>query len=126
MPPYTLPDVLKMADGSPVADAAAWRARRRPEILKAYETQIYGQLPANLPSVTWAVAGTDPAFRDGTAIRRQVVGTAGSGPRAVRINLAVYTPANARGRVPVILLANFGGGNTPPPGGRGRRAALPG
>jgi hypothetical protein len=118
VPPYTLPDLLKMADGSLVADAAAWRTRRRPEILKAYETQIYGQLPANLPSVTWAVASTEPAFRDGTATRRQVVGTVGSGPRAVHINLAVYTPAKATGRVPVILLANFGGGNTPPPGGR--------
>src|SRR3954469_22128311 len=48
VPPYTLPDVLKMADGTPVRDADAWRTKRRPEILKAYETQIYGQLPANL------------------------------------------------------------------------------
>jgi len=38
----------------------------------------------------------------------------------VRINLSIYTPAKAAGRVPVILLANFGGGNAPaPPSARG-------
>jgi len=118
--PYTLPDVLKMADGTPVRDAEAWRTKRRPEILKAYETQIYGRLPARLPKIDWQLAATDPAFRDGTAIRRQVVGTAGTGPNGVRINLAIYTPAKSTGRVPVILLANFGGGNAPaPPAARG-------
>jgi len=115
VPPYTLPDVLKMADGTPVRDAEAWRAKRRPEILKIYETQIYGRLPATLPKVAWQVTATDRTFREGTAIRRQVVGTAGAGPRAVTIKLSVYTPAKASGRVPVILLANFGGGNVPPP-----------
>jgi len=91
VPPYTLPDVLKMADGTPVRDADDWRTRRRPEILKVYETQIYGRLPATLPKVEWRLTSTDPGFRDGTAIRRQVLGTAGAGPRAVQIKLSVYT-----------------------------------
>jgi len=124
LPPYTLPDVLKMVDGTPVRDADAWRTKRRPEILKAYQTQIYGRLPAALPKIEWQAGGSDPAFREGTALRRQVVGTAGAGARAVKINLAIYTPAKATGRVPVILLANFGGGNTPaPPAGRGPAGA---
>ena len=38
-----------------------------------------------------------------------------TGPRAVQINLSVYTPAGASKPVPVILLANFGGGNAPAP-----------
>jgi hypothetical protein len=126
VPPYTLPDVLKMADGTPVRDADAWRTRRRPEILKVYETQIYGRLPATLPKVEWRLTSTDPGFRDGSAIRRQVLGTAGAGPRAVQIKLSVYTPAKASGRVPVILLANFGGGNAPPPpAAAGRGPAVP-
>src|SRR5580692_9364632 len=36
--PYTLPDVLKLADGQPVRDAATWFNKRRPEILKLYQT----------------------------------------------------------------------------------------
>jgi hypothetical protein len=112
---YTLPDPLKLADGTPVRDAKTWQTRRRPEIIKLYETQIFGRLPANVPKVQWRVTETDSTARDGQAVKKQVVGTVGDGPRAVQVNLSVYTPAGAGKPVPVILLANFGGGNAPPP-----------
>ena len=40
VPEYTLPDPLRMADGRPVADAAAWRDRRRPEILELFREHV--------------------------------------------------------------------------------------
>jgi hypothetical protein len=123
--PYTLPELLKLSDGTPVRDAKTWQARRRPEIIKLYESQIFGRQPATLPKVEWRVTETDPKARDGQAIRRQVVGTVGDGPRAVRINLTVYTPVAASKRVPVILLANFGGGNTPVPAPPARGSTAP-
>src|SRR5438270_4888210 len=58
---YSLPDPLVMADGQPVRDADTWFKQRRPEILKLYETEIYGAVPANAPKVMWSVASTDPA-----------------------------------------------------------------
>jgi (4-O-methyl)-D-glucuronate---lignin esterase len=125
VPPYTLPELLKLSDGTPVRDAGTWQTRRRPEIIKLYESQIFGRLPAVLPKVEWRVTETDPKARDGQAVRKQVVGTVGSGPRAVRINLAVYTPAGVTKRVPVILLANFGGGNTPAPAPPARGSTAP-
>src|SRR5204863_4283138 len=33
----------------------------------------------------------------------------------LKIPLTLYTPAKAKGRVPIILLVNFGGGGTPVP-----------
>src|ERR1017187_8265600 len=42
---YTLPDPLKMNDGKPVRDAKTWTEKRRPEILKMFETQQYGVMP---------------------------------------------------------------------------------
>lgn len=111
---FTLPDPLVMADGTPVRDAEAWRSRRRPELIGIYQREIYGRVPANAPKVTWAVAST-AAARDGAATLKEVVGTAGEGPAARRIRLSVYTPAAATGRVPMILLINFGGGTQPPP-----------
>src|SRR6266508_5003750 len=50
VPPYTLPDPLVMANGRLVRNAREWKARRA-EILKLYETQIYGRVPANAPKV---------------------------------------------------------------------------
>jgi len=119
--PYTLPDPLVMADGKRVADARTWQTRRRAEILKLYETEIFGRIPATAPKVTWQVTETDPQAREGTALRKRIVGRIGDGADAPGINLTLYTPAGASRPVPVILLVNFGGG-TPPPTAAGARA----
>jgi hypothetical protein len=116
VPPYTLPDPLVMSSGSRVPDANAWRTRRRPEILRMYETEIYGRIPANAPKVSWEVTETDPAAKGNTATMRRVVGRIGTAADAPRVTVLVYTPANAKGPVPLILLLNFGGG--PPVEGR--------
>ncbi len=116
--PYTLPELLRLSDGTPVRDAGTWQTRRRPEIIKLYESQIFGRAPAGLPKVEWRVTETGETG-GGQAVRKRVSGTAGVGDRAVRINLEVHTPAGAGKGVPVILLANFGGGTAAPPAGRG-------
>src|SRR4051812_49916000 len=67
VPPYTLPDPLVLADGRRVSSAALWFKQRRPEILKFYRTEIYGEVPDNAPKVTWTVTETDGAARKGTA-----------------------------------------------------------
>ena len=70
MPPYSLPDPLVMASGERVDSTAKWFKERRPEILKFYQTEIYGRIPANAPKVTWEVTETDGKARDGAASRR--------------------------------------------------------
>lgn len=109
VPPYTLPDPLVLANGKPVKDAETWRRERRPEIMRLYETEIFGRVPASAPKVTWRVTGTEPAAREGTVTIKRVIGTTGEGATAPKIPLTLYTPAKAKGRVPIILLVNFGG-----------------
>jgi hypothetical protein len=116
--PYTLPELLQLSDGTPVRDATTWHTRRRPEVMQLYESQIFGRVPAHVPQVKWAVSESVEAG-DRPAMKKRVIGTVGTGDRTVRINLDVYTPAKAAGRVPVILLANFGGGTAPASAGRG-------
>jgi hypothetical protein len=108
--PYTLPDPLVSSDGTPVRDAQAWLTVRRREIVHLYETEIFGRIPATAPRVAWRVTRTEPHAREGTAVLKRIVGTIGDAPRAPQINLALYTPADARVPVPVILVVNFGGG----------------
>src|SRR5438046_473167 len=55
VPPYTLPDPLVLANGQRVTDAKTWQERRRPEIMRLYETEIFGRVPAKAPKVTWRV-----------------------------------------------------------------------
>jgi hypothetical protein len=118
VPPYTLPDPLVMANGQRVDSAEGWFKRRRPEILKFYQTEIYGHIPANAPKVTWEVVETDIKARDGAAIRKHVVGRMGDKPDAPRMNLTMFLPARASGPVPMLLSISFGFGT----GGRGQAA----
>ncbi len=121
--PFTLPDPLVLANGKPVRDRQTWIKERRPEILRMYETEIYGRQPEKTPAVKWEVTETDAQARDGAAVMKKITGTVGSGPDAPQIKLTLYTPATATKPVPVILLVNFGGGPPPPPTAQGRGGA---
>ncbi len=108
---YTLPDPLKLANGDPVRDANTWFSKRRPEIVKLFEENQYGRTPDRPADMSFDVfdKGT-PAF-DGKAIRRQVtiyLSKDKSGPKA---DVLLYLPANAKGRVPVLLNAGFTANN---------------
>jgi (4-O-methyl)-D-glucuronate---lignin esterase len=107
--PYTLPDPLVTASGRRVRSVAEWKARRA-EIVKWYETEIYGRVPANAPKVAWQISETDAHARDGAAVMKRLVATIGSAADSPRINVTLYTPSAADKPVPIILLINFGGG----------------
>src|SRR3954454_12590028 len=46
-----LPDPLLFRNGKPVTSAAMWWKSRRPEIVAAFDTEIYGRVPGNVPAV---------------------------------------------------------------------------
>jgi hypothetical protein len=98
-----------MASGRRVRTAAEWKARRA-EIVKQYETEIYGRVPANAPKVAWQITDTDARARDGAAVMKKLVGTIGSAAASPRMNVTLYTPSSLEKPVPIILLINFGGG----------------
>ncbi len=104
---YTLPDPLVLANGTPVRDAATWYSQRRPEILRLIEDNQYGRSPGRPSAMVFDVfeKGT-PAF-GGKALRKQVT-VYFSGDRAgPKMDLLVYTPAAARGPVPLLLNIGF-------------------
>jgi hypothetical protein len=113
---FALPDVLKLSDGTPVTDAKTWLEQRRPEIVRFYETQVYGRVPDNAPAVTWEVFNIDRQALGGTAVMKTLLGHMG-GPGAPIYAVTLYTPANASGPVPVLVHINFNFGfNMPAPG----------
>ena len=102
-----LPDVLKTFDGRPVTDAKTWNEKRRPELLKYIETEYYGRIPATAPKVIWEVVSTDPNALEGKAIMKKLAGHMGS-PDGPAIDVTLYTPADAKGPVPVLTNLTFG------------------
>ena len=55
--PYpNIPDPLRLDDGQPVTSARMWWRERRPQLVAAFEQDVYGRIPADVPKVTWRVA----------------------------------------------------------------------
>ena len=51
--PYpVLPDPLLMKNGKRVTDVQTWWNRRRPEIVAAFDQEVYGRVPDDVPSLT--------------------------------------------------------------------------
>jgi hypothetical protein len=101
---YTLPDPLTLQNGRLVTTPAMWRDERRPEILRLFETEIYGHPPANTPKVTFQVIYLDRTTFPDRAIVKKVVGRIGN-TRASQplIDLTLYLPPNATEPLPVVV-----------------------
>jgi lysophospholipase L1-like esterase len=106
----SMPDVLKMNDGTPVTTPAQWPARRA-QILELFEREVYGRIPPNVPAVTWEVTNTTHGISGGVAtITRTLVGHVDHSayPQlSVDIQGSVTLPADATQPVPVMIA--FGG-----------------
>jgi hypothetical protein len=108
--PYTLPDPLVMSNGAPVRDARDWREKRRPEILRLFEEHVYGRAPVGRPPVMrFKRTERSTNALGGKAVRKQVTVYFSRDASGPAIDLLMYLPRGARGRVPVFLGLNFNG-----------------
>lgn len=107
VPAYTLPDPLVMANGQRVSNAAMWNKQRRPEIAELFRKNVYGRSPGKSAGVTFETTSVDKRALNGTAVRKQVTIFFSPDKNGPRMDLLVYLPANAKGRVPVFLGLNF-------------------
>jgi len=109
---YTLPDPLVAADGSSVTDAAAWRRKRRPEILKLFETQVYGRSPGRPEAMKFVVTSVDKQALGGQATRKEVSIFFSAKDDGPRMDLLMYLPNASKRPAPAFIGLNFGGNQT--------------
>jgi len=108
VPPYTLPDPLVCLDGTRASAAQTWRGKRRPEVLRLFESEIYGKTLVGRPeNLRFVVREEKKDARGGKATRLRV-GVLFEGREDGRqMELLVYLPNDAKGPVPVFLGLNF-------------------
>jgi len=106
---YTLPDPLVLRNGQPVRDATTWMNVRRPEILSLYETEIYGRVPGNAPTIRWEIRELATNALNGAAIHKELVGTIGNASPPQTVTVDLLLPAGARTASPVLLHMTFFG-----------------
>jgi pimeloyl-ACP methyl ester carboxylesterase len=115
VPAYILPEVLKTIDNKPVRAKGAWEKVRRPEIVKLFEDNIYGQMPKTFGGIKFSKIADDQPAMDGKAILKQVLIEVFKDSKSVQINLTLFVPTHATKPAPVFLLINNRGkDNTDP------------
>ncbi|MEJ5367733.1 MAG: acetylxylan esterase [Bryobacteraceae bacterium] len=108
VPAYTLPDPLQFENGAPVS-AAGWR-RRRAEILRLFEEEVYGRTPAGRPKgLRFEVLSAPEPALGGAALRKQVRIHFSDAPDGPAMDLLLYFPQNSGKKVPAFLGLNFMG-----------------
>ena len=118
--PYPdLPDPLILNNGEKVATAESWWKQRRPEIVEAFEREVYGRVPKDVPKVTWTITtqAADRVVGELPVVAKQLVGqvdNAACPALTVEIQMTLVTPADAKGPVPVLMMfGGFGGSAFP-------------
>jgi (4-O-methyl)-D-glucuronate---lignin esterase len=106
VPQYVLPDPLVAADGAPIHTADEWTSKRRPEILRLFETEVYGRAPEQKPELRFHVDEEDASALDGKAVRKQVTIHVSTPRGKVALQLLLYIP-KVNYAAPVFLGLNF-------------------
>ncbi len=123
--PYTLPDPLRLDNGRIVKSTAEWRQRRRPEIVEAFDREVYGRVPAKTPAVRWELRGAErKQIGPYSAVTEHFVGHAdNSSYRSVSVDIQmdVTMPDSLDKPAPVVIALVWTGkwANPPLPPGQG-------
>lgn len=102
-----LPDPLVLNNGKKITKEKQWWNERRPEIVDAFDREIYGRMPADVPGVSWEVVSTTQET-NGTykVLVKKLLGHVDNTRYPlvkVDIELTLATPADAEAPVPVIM-----------------------
>lgn len=112
VPQYSLPDPLKLLNGEPVTDAETWRTKRRPEILRLYESEVFGRSPTPSAQLKIELLNSDERALGGRATRKQVRCWFNGRPDGPFMDLLIYLPNGGPRPAPLFLGLNFGGNQT--------------
>ncbi len=108
---YTLPEALTTETGKEIETVSDWENVRRPEVLRLFKEEVYGNIPAGTlaPQIELLEASGDAL--DSKAIRKQVALTFRKGEKQLTANLLVYLPQGVE-NPPLFIGYNFYGNQT--------------
>ena len=106
VPPYQLPDPLVATDGTHITTPEEWTTKRRPEILRLFETEVYGRAPEQKPELQFQVDTEDHSALSGKAVRKQVTIRVSTPRGILPLHLLLYAPKD-KPHAPAFLGLNF-------------------
>ncbi len=108
VPAWTLPPLLRFADGAPIETPADW-AKRREQLLAVFQSEMFGVSPPRPDGLAFEVIEKDPHAMDGAATLKRVVIRIPLAGETFAFHLTLFVP-NARSQpAPVFLQINHRG-----------------
>ena len=110
VPKYKLPDPLVDSKGRQITSAAEWK-NRRAEILRLFQTHVYGRAPGRPEGMTFEVT-SQAQKQGGNTLRKEVTVYFTGKKDGPRMHMLIYLPVDAKKAVPTFVGLNFGGNHT--------------
>jgi len=111
VPDFEVPDVLETFKGKKVKNVKKWERKRRPELLKFFNQNVYGEIPGELKYTSFdLVEESDNAF-NGKALRKQVEISVQKNDLTLNFTILMYLP-KTENKVPIFAGYNFYGNHT--------------
>ena len=111
VPKFEVPDPLLRFNGKIVNNPRKWVEKRRPELLRFFESKVYGRVPGKLDEVSFKVVEQAKNVLNGRAKRKQVEIVLTKNERSLRFTILIYLPKD-KSKTPLFLGYNFYGNHT--------------
>ena len=95
---FNLPNPLIFENGEEVIDKNQWIEKRRAEILRLFEENVYGKIPTEAVEAKYNIINEDKNDLDGLATRKAVKITLKRGGQQINAKLLIYIPNNVKRR----------------------------
>jgi hypothetical protein len=112
VPKYTLPESLLLADGTKVSDAKTWRQKRRGQILRVFEEEVYGRAPGRPEGMSFVIGSVDSKALGGKATRKEISVYFTGEKSDPKMDILIYVPNEVARPLPVFLGLNFYGNHS--------------
>ncbi|MCP3932077.1 MAG: acetylxylan esterase [Bacteroidetes bacterium] len=112
VPSFDLPKVLITESGKEITNKIDWISIRRPEILKLFETNVYGNMPDQGITTKFQVKNREENALQGNAIQKEIRLQFTNGGNTIEADLLIFLPAGSTEPVPLFLGYNFYGNHT--------------
>ncbi len=111
VPEYELPDPLRTFKGRKIRNERRWLKKGRPELLRFFSTNVYGEVPGKLEVAAFDVMEQGNDALGGKARRKQVDVVFKKGGRTLHFNILIYLPKDLP-KAPLFVGCNFFGNHT--------------
>jgi hypothetical protein len=106
VPEFSLPDLFVNSEGKEIRSIQEWNHLRRPEIVKLFEDNVYGQMPREIGAINFNTVNEDNMAMNGMATLKEVDISVRRRNQEVTIRLILFLPNSSNKPAPVFLLIN--------------------